>query len=82
MKTYESIAIGRPDILLPKAGTDLSKWAVIACDQFTSEPEYWKKVIELVKDAPSTFNLIYPEVYLGEKDPDSRIASIRCTSLQ
>ena len=77
MKTYESIAIGRPDILLPKAGTDLSKWAVIACDQFTSEPEYWKKVIELVKDAPSTFNLIYPEVYLGEKDPDSRIASIR-----
>jgi hypothetical protein len=77
MKTYESIAIGIPDILLPKAGTDLSKWAVIACDQFTSEPEYWKKVGDLVNDAPSTLNLIYPEVYLGEKDSGSRIASIR-----
>ncbi len=77
MKTYESIAIGIPDILLPKAGTDLSKWAVIACDQFTSEPEYWQKVSDFVNDAPSTLKLIYPEVYLGEKDPDSRIASIR-----
>jgi uncharacterized protein (DUF1015 family) len=77
MKTYESIAIGIPEILLPKTGIDLSKWAVIACDQFTSEPEYWQKVNELVGDAPSTLNLIYPEVFLGEKDPDARIASIR-----
>ena len=77
MKTYESIAIGIPDILLPKAGIDLRKWAVIACDQFTSEPEYWQKVSDIVNDDPSTLNLIYPEVFLGEKDPDSRIASIR-----
>jgi hypothetical protein len=77
MKTYESIAIGIPEILLPKAGTDLSKWAVIACDQFTSEPEYWQKVSSMVGDAPSSLNLIYPEVYLGEKDPDARIAGIR-----
>lgn len=77
MKTYESIAIGIPEILLPKDGIDLGKWAVIACDQFTSEPEYWHKVQDLVGDAPSTLKLIYPEVYLGEKDPDSRIASIR-----
>ena len=77
MKTYESIAISIPDILLPKAGTDLRKWAVIACDQFTSEPEYWQKVSDIANDAPSTLNLIYPEVFLGEKDPDSRIASIR-----
>jgi hypothetical protein len=56
---------------------DLSKWAVIACDQFTSEPEYWQKVSALVGDAPSTLNLIYPEVYLGEKDPGNRIAGIR-----
>jgi uncharacterized protein (DUF1015 family) len=77
MKTYESIAIGMPEILLPKAGVDLRKWAVIACDQFTSEPEYWQKVSDIVGEAPSTLNLIYPEVYLGEKDPDSRIASIR-----
>ncbi|UCE40287.1 MAG: DUF1015 domain-containing protein [Candidatus Aminicenantes bacterium] len=77
MKTYESIAIGIPDILLPKPGMDLTKWAVIACDQFTSEPEYWQEVRGIVGEAPSTLNLIYPEVYLGEKDPDTRIASIR-----
>jgi len=77
MKTFESIAIGIPEILLPKAGVDLRKWAVIACDQFTSEPEYWQNVSDIVGEAPSTLNLIYPEVYLGEKDPDSRIARIR-----
>ena len=77
MKTFESIAIGIPDILLPKAGIDLSKWAVIACDQFTSEPEYWQKVGHLAGDSPSTLNLIYPEVYLGEKNPEARISSIR-----
>lgn len=77
MKTYESIAIGIPEILLPKEGIDFSKWAVIACDQFTSEPEYWHKVEDMVGDEPSTLNLIYPEVYLGEKDPEARIASIR-----
>ena len=77
MKTYESIAIGIPNVLLPKAGSDLSKWAVIACDQFTSEPEYWQKVSEFVNNEPSTLNLIYPEVYLGEKNPVARITSIR-----
>jgi hypothetical protein len=77
MRTYESTAIGIPEILLPKAGIDLKKWAVIACDQFTSEPEYWHRVEELVGDEPSTLNLIYPEVYLGEKDPEARISRIR-----
>jgi hypothetical protein len=77
MKTFGSIALGIPDILLPKAGIDLGKWAVIACDQFTSEPEYWQKVSRLVGDAPSTLNLIYPEVYLGEKNPEARISGIR-----
>lgn len=77
MKTFDPIALGIPDILLPKAGIDLGKWAVIACDQFTSEPEYWQKVGRLVGDAPSTLNLIYPEVYLGEKNPEARISNIR-----
>ncbi len=77
MRTYGSIALGIPEILLPKAGIDLEKWAVIACDQFTSEPEYWHKVEELVGDEPSTLNLIYPEVYLGENDPGARIRHIR-----
>jgi len=77
MRAYESLAIGVPDILLPKPGTDLSRWAVIACDQFTSEPEYWQRVKEFVGQAPSALNLIYPEVYLGEAQADSRIAQIR-----
>jgi hypothetical protein len=77
MRTFESLALGVPDILLPKAGLDLTKWAVIACDQYTSEPEYWQKVKEFVGDAPSALNLIYPEVYLGEPDADSRISRIR-----
>lgn len=77
MRTYESIALGVPDLLLPKSGIDLSKWAVIACDQYTSEPEYWQKVSDLIGEASSSLNLIYPEVYLGEKDQDTRITRIR-----
>jgi hypothetical protein len=77
MRVHESLAIGVPDILLPVAGTVLPKWAVIACDQFTSEPEYWKKVEDFVGEAPSTLKLIYPEVYLGEAGADARIARIR-----
>ncbi len=77
MKTFESIALGIPNLLLPKAGHDLSKWAVIACDQFTSDKEYWRKVNELVGNAPSALHLIFPEVYLGEEDAETRIARIR-----
>ena len=77
MRVHESLAIGVPDILLPRPGTDLSKWAVIACDQFTSEPEYWQKVGQFVAGAPSALNLIFPEVYLGEAQADARIARIR-----
>ncbi len=77
MKTFGSLAIAVPEILLPKPGSDLSRWAVIACDQFTSEPEYWRKVEEFVGDAPSTLNLIYPEVYLGAPGADTRIERIR-----
>ena len=77
MRTYESICLGVPEILLPKAGTDLAKWAVIACDQYTSEPDYWRKAADLIGSAPSTLNLIYPEVFLGEKDPEARITQIQ-----
>ncbi len=77
MKKFESIGIGIPQVLLPKKGIDPTKWAIVACDQFTSEPEYWKEVEQLVGDEPSTLHLIYPELYLNEADPDRRIASIR-----
>lgn len=62
------------DILLPKAAPYPS-WAVIACDQHTSEGDYWKKVEATVKDAPSTLSLILPEYYL-EDDNSSRIQAI------
>ncbi len=55
------------DILLPdEKKTSFEKWAVVACDQFTSEPEYWHNAEEIVGDAPSTLNMILPEVYLQE----------------
>ncbi|MDO4554828.1 MAG: DUF1015 domain-containing protein [Lachnospiraceae bacterium] len=69
-------AFKNADILLPKEGTDMSKWAVIACDQYTSEPEYWDKTKEIVGDAPSTLNLILPEVYLEEDDVEARLEKI------
>ena len=46
-----------PQIMLPKEGTDYYKWAVVACDQFTSEPEYWEEAEKIVGDAPSTLRL-------------------------
>lgn len=67
------IGISTPKILLPKPNFDYSKWAVIACDQFTSEPEYWQEVEEIVGDAPSTYHIILPEVYLGTDEEENRI---------
>lgn len=66
-----------PRLLLPRPGVDLAKWAVIACDQYTSEPEYWRRVEALVGDAPSTLNLVFPEVHLGAADAPARIARIQ-----
>ena len=57
------------DILLPDfKKTDAKKWAVVACDQFTSEPHYWESAEKKVGDAPSTLRLILPEVYLAEAE--------------
>ena len=65
-----------PQIMMPKEGTDLYKWSVVACDQFTSQPEYWKDVEDIVEDAPSTLKLILPEVYLGDDNEQARVDSI------
>lgn len=51
------------NILLPK--NNFEKWSVVACDQYTSEPEYWQAVKEFTSDTPSALNLILPEVYLS-----------------
>jgi hypothetical protein len=53
-------------ILLPRPGIDLEKWAVIACDQHTSNNEYWENVSEIVGDSPSTYNLALPEIRLRQ----------------
>ncbi len=65
-----------PDILLPKKDVDMKKWAVVACDQYTSQPEYWESLSKEVGDAPSTLRIIYPEVYLESKDKEKIISSI------
>ncbi|MDD4083181.1 MAG: DUF1015 domain-containing protein [Sphaerochaetaceae bacterium] len=68
-----------PNILIPKKEIDLKKWAVVACDQYTSEKEYWKRVDKFVGECPSTLRLIYPECYLGEKESKKRIDNINKT---
>lgn len=73
------VGVHVPRILLPTSSVDLYRWAVIACDQHTSEPDYWEEVTEIVGDRPSTLHMIYPEVYLGEPDADRRIARIHET---
>lgn len=75
-KRFDNMGIKIPDILLPRKNIDLTKWAVVACDQYTSEPEYWKRVEERVGDSPSTLHLIYPEVYLQKPDKQKRIQGI------
>ncbi|MBK8781396.1 MAG: DUF1015 domain-containing protein [Anaerolineales bacterium] len=79
MKIINDIGIQIPQVYLPKAGVDLNKWAVIACDQFTSEPEYWHDVEKIVGDAPSTLNLTFPEVHLEKPGADERIQSVQLT---
>lgn len=59
-----------PDILLPEAGVSLERWAVVACDQFTSQPEYWAQADSVVGDAPSTLRIVYPEAYLLREEGD------------
>ena len=68
-----------PRICLPRPGIDLNKWAVIACDQYTSEPAYWRNVAREVGDAPSSLHLVFPEAYLGSAEAPSRIARIQST---
>jgi hypothetical protein len=77
------LGIETPSILLPEAKrADMRKWPVIACDQFTQDFDYWEKVKKFVGEAPSTLNLIIPEIYLPEGDVNSRIADIQTTMIR
>lgn len=73
MTNAEKIGIQIPEILLPGQDVDLKKWAVIACDQFTSQPEYWERVSAFVGESPSTYHLILPEAWLTRPDKSERI---------
>lgn len=65
-----------PKLLMPRAGLDLSKWAVVACDQYTSQPDYWAAADACVGDAPSTLRLTLPEIYLEEAGVADRVRGI------
>ena len=82
MKNIPSIGIQIPDIALPNRQIDLTKWAVIACDQFTSQPEYWTKVKNIVGNSPSTLNVILPEVYLDSLNDEQIIQQTQETMKQ
>jgi hypothetical protein len=73
-RSYPQVGIQTPTVYLPRPAVDLSRWAVIACDQFTSQPDYWEQVEALVGDAPSTLRLTLPEIYLGKPGEAERIA--------
>ena len=78
-ETLEKYALSVPNVLVPRAGIDLAKWAVIACDQFTQDRAYWKSVADCAGTEPSTLNMILPEVYLDDGDRAHRLDSIRKT---
>ena len=73
---FPEAAIKVPNILLPAKQVKMEKWSVIACDQYTSEPEYWDGVYRDVGDDPSTLRLIFPEVYLESKDRSKVVEEI------
>ena len=73
MKTLKPFDILLPDVAEPE------KFAVVSCDQFTSQRDYWEKLAAEVGDAPSALKLIFPEVYLEDGDAKERIAAINAT---
>lgn len=65
MRSFPSIGLNIPEILIPNPHINLQKWSVVACDQYTSQPAYWEEVSTLVDSEPSTYHMILPEAYLG-----------------
>ncbi len=74
-ENFQKLGFYPAEILLPK-DADMTRWAVVACDQFTSQPEYWEAVEKTVGEAPSTLRLILPEAKLNDPDVDDHIADI------
>ena len=78
-KRFVDLGVIPADIMIPEKGVDLEKWAVVACDQYTSERDYWEDASAYVGEAPSTLRLIFPECYLGDSDGKQRIENINKT---
>ncbi|MBE6349216.1 MAG: DUF1015 domain-containing protein [Spirochaetaceae bacterium] len=79
MKNFEQYGIKVPEVLLPKKSVDLKAWSVVACDQYTQDRDYWKRVSDFVQEKPSTLHITFPEVYLQDDDKKDRIQKIRST---
>jgi uncharacterized protein (DUF1015 family) len=79
MDRTDHVGIIFPEILIPESKTNLKKWAVIACDQFTSNEDYWIKTSKVVGGAPSTLHIIVPEVFLKKEDISERIGHAKAT---
>ena len=75
---FETLPFRPADILLPK-DCEYSKWSVVACDQYTSQPEYWQRVEERVGRAPSALRLILPESCLEGPNVETDITEINNT---
>ncbi|KNY28232.1 DUF1015 domain-containing protein [Pseudobacteroides cellulosolvens] len=73
---YEKLGIRIPTVLMPGKENNMEKWAVVACDQYSSQPEYWQKADQIVGESPSTLKLILPEVYLGKAEESNKINEI------
>ncbi len=82
LEKARQLGIEIPTLYLPGPGVDLKRWAVVACDQFTSQPEYWQAAEQQVGVAPSTLRLVLPEIYLehpGDTPVADRVARINET---
>ena len=79
MKSFDKYGIKVPELLLPAEKVDLQSWAVIACDQYTQDRDYWERCRKNAENKPSTLNLILPEVYLNDADKSERIKRIHNT---
>ena len=77
-KLFDRLPFKPADILLPK-DCDMTRWSVVACDQYTSQPEYWQRVADFVGDKPSTLKLILPESCLEGPDVETDIMEINST---
>jgi hypothetical protein len=79
------LGLSVPVICLPRPDLDFYRWAVVACDQYTSQPDYWQETAAIVGHEPSTLNLILPEIYLehpGDLSVEDRISRINTAMRQ